>query len=195
MNFLKNLDFIFFDIGFKSILNLRYDNLKEVVYMKKSKRAVISVMMVLLIMMLQGCSPSDLSFSKLTTPTTTHEVNMDKYSSYKFEVSLTGDMTQKYEWYIYSTGEIDETGAKFRKGLFNKTYYWNYGYKVSGENDFYVYLLLVKDGDLETCRAFPYRVYFSDSGISLAEEKAFTLSGDPDLYKEISDSITLTTSY
>ena len=120
---------------------------------------------------------------------------MDKYSSYKFEVSLTGDMTQKYEWYIYSTGEIDETGAKFRKGLFNKTYYWNYGYKVSGENDFYVYLLLVKDGDLETCRAVPYRVYFSDSGISLAEEKAFTLSGDPDLYKEISDSITLTTSY
>ena len=68
MNFLKNFDFIFFDIGFKSILNLRYDNLKEVVYMKKSKRAVISVMMVLLIMMLQGCSPSDLSFSKLTFP-------------------------------------------------------------------------------------------------------------------------------
>ena len=81
MNFFKNLDFIFFDIGFKSILNLRYDNLKEVVYMKKSKRAVISVMMVLLIMMLQGCSPSDLSFSKLTTPTTTHEVNMDKYNN------------------------------------------------------------------------------------------------------------------
>lgn len=163
--------------------------------MKKSKRVVILAMMVLLVMMLQGCSPSDFSISKLTTPTTTHEVNMDKYSSYKFEVSLTADMTQKYEWYIYSTGEIDETGAKFRKGLFNKTYYWNYGYNVSGENDFYVYLLLVKDGDLETCRAFPYLVHFSDSGINLTEEDAFTLSGDPDLYKEVTDNITLTTSY
>lgn len=163
--------------------------------MKKTKRAVVSLMMVVLIMMLQGCSSSDFSISKLTTPITSHEINMDKYSSYKFEVSLTADMTQKYEWYIYSTGDIDETGVKLRKGLFNKTYYWNYAYSARGESDFYVYLLLVKDGDMDTCKAFPYLVHFSDSGIILTEEKAFTLSGNPDLYKEVTDTITLTTSY
>ncbi|MBQ1172730.1 MAG: hypothetical protein IIX48_09075 [Lachnospiraceae bacterium] len=163
--------------------------------MKKSKKVVVSLIMVFLVMILQGCSPSDFSFSKLTTPTTTHEVTMDKYSSYKFEVALTADMTQKYEWYIYTNGDIDETGVKLRKGLFNKTYYWNYGYNVSGENDFYVYLLLVKDGDLENCRAFPYLVRFTDPGISLNEEDAFTLSGNPDLYKEVTENISLTTSY
>ena len=163
--------------------------------MKKTKKTFISLLLVSLVLLLQGCLPSDFSVTKLTTPKTTHEVVKDESNKYKFEVSLTADMTQKYEWYVYTTGNIDETGAKFRKGVFNKTYYWNYGYTTTSGDDFYVYLLLVKDGDMETCKAFPYLIHFDDSGLNLTEEKAFTLSGDKGLYKEVTENLTLTASY
>ena len=48
---------------------------------------------------------------------------------------------------------------------------------------------------METCKAFPYLLHFDDSGLNLTEEKAFTLSGDKGLYKEVTENLTLTASY
>lgn len=163
--------------------------------MKKGKKILVLMLIMSLAALLQGCSPSDFSISALTTPSTTHELIKDKYNSKKFEISLTADMTQKYEWYVFSEVDLDKTGEKFRKGMFNDTYYWDYGYMVTEGDDFNVYLILVKDGDLDNSRVFPYHVRLKDTNVIISEEKAFTLDGHPDEYKLISNGITLTTSY
>lgn len=163
--------------------------------MKKCKRTICLLLIMLMAFMLQGCSIDDFSVSALTTPTTSHEIVKDKYVGNKIEITLKAEMEEKYEWYIYPLDNFDRTGEKLKKGLLNKTYTWNYAYLINAENDFTFYLLLVKDGDMETCRAFPYQVHVKDSGASVVEGKAFTLKGDTALYDEITSNLTLTTSY
>lgn len=163
--------------------------------MKKCKISICLLFVMLLAFLLQGCSADDLS--SITTPSTNHEIVMDKHSASKFEIKLTAEMAQKYEWYVFDPDDhLDKTGEKFKKGLFNDTYMWNYGYMVrNDQDDFYFYLILVKDGDLETCKAYPIRVHFGESNISLIEEKSFKVSGDKKFYKEVSQELVLTTSY
>lgn len=164
--------------------------------MNKAKKLLIFSFIMMFSFFLQGCSLEEYSIKNLTTPTTGHEIVKDKYSETKFEVQLKADMTQNYEWYVYSQKELDETGQKLRKGMFNKTYYWNYGYVARGdEEDFYLYLILVKDGDLETCKAYPYHMIMKDSKLYITEEKAFTLQNDKALNKEIAPKLELHNSY
>lgn len=139
--------------------------------------------------MMQGCS-----YEELTTPVTSHALTNDESNNFAFHVELKADLTQGYKWYIYATRDIDEADSKFHEGLLNDTYTSKYKYIVRESDEFNLYLVLVKDGNLETARIYPYEMVVTESdGVSFTEMTAYNLNTDAKLMKTLSERLDLTT--
>ena len=141
------------------------------------------------VFVLSGCS-----YEELTTPVTSHEVTYDENNEFAYRVELKADLTQGYKWYVYATAEIDEADMKVHEGLLNDTYTTKYKYIVRNLGEFDFYLILVKDGNLETARIFPYEMTVTDQdGISFEEMSAYNLNTDTKLMKTLSETLEITT--
>lgn len=157
--------------------------------MKKLKNVFLAVALMSCMLMMQGCS-----YEELTTPVTSHELTSDESNNYAFHVELKADLTQDYKWYVYSTQEIDEADSKYHEGLLNDTYTSKYKYIVREPGEFNLYLILVKDGNLETARIYPFEMSVTDSGgVSFTEMMAYNLNTDKKLMKTLSNTLDLTT--
>jgi hypothetical protein len=157
--------------------------------MKKIRKVLFIMTMLVSTFMLQGCS-----YEELTTPVTSHSITNDETNSLAFHIELKADLTQGYKWYIYSTQEIDEADSKYHEGLLNDTYTSKYKYIVRETDDFDLYLILVKDGNLETARIFPYKMSATEKdGVSFEEMTAYNLDTDTKLMKTLQASLQITT--
>lgn len=157
--------------------------------MKKFRNVFWGMVLILSMLVLQGCS-----YSELTTPVTSHEVTNDETNTFAFHVELNADLTQNYAWYVYATKEIDEADNKVHKGLLNDTYTNNYKYIIRDDGEFDFYLILVKDGNLETARIYPYKMTVTEAnGVSFEEMSAYNLNTDKKLMKTLSETLVLTT--
>lgn len=151
--------------------------------MKKSKKVLVTMLMIASMFLLQGCS----YYEELTTPVTSHEVVLNETNSFAFHVNLNADLTQNYKWYVYSTAEIDTADTTYREGFFNDTYTSEYKYITRNEGDFELYLILVQDGNLETARIYPYEMTVTTDGVSFTEMSAYNLNTDNKLMKTLSE--------
>ncbi|MGN0130834.1 MAG: hypothetical protein ACI4AA_00135 [Lachnospiraceae bacterium] len=157
--------------------------------MKRFRNMFFAMVLILSMFVLQGCS-----YSELTTPVTSHAVTYDESNTFAFHVELSADLTQGYKWYVYATSEIDEADQKVHKGLLNDTYTTKYKYIVRNAGEFDFYLILVKDGNLETARIFPYEMTVSETGgITFEEMSAYNLNTDTKLMKTLSKTLVITT--
>lgn len=140
-------------------------------------------------LVMQGCS-----YEELTTPVTSHELTNDESNNFAFHVELKADLTQGYKWYLYATHEIDEADSKYHEGLLNDTYTSKYKYIVRESGEFDLYLVLVKDGNLETARIYPYEMEVTEAnGITFTEMTAYNLNTDAKLMNTLSERLDLTT--
>ncbi|MBD5541860.1 MAG: hypothetical protein HDR00_11865 [Lachnospiraceae bacterium] len=156
--------------------------------MKKLKKVFLAVALMSCMLVMQGCS-----YEELTTPVTSHELTSDESNNYAFHVELKADLTQGYKWYVYSTQEIDEADSKYHEGLLNDTYTSKYKYIVREPGEFDLYLILVKDGNLETARIYPFEMTVTDSSeVSFTEMMAYNLNTDKKLMKTLSNTLDLT---
>jgi hypothetical protein len=157
--------------------------------MRKWKRFLLLMICLVSTCILQGCS-----YQELTTPVTSHAVTKDESNTFAFQVELKADLTQGYKWYIYATHEIDESDSKFHEGFLNDTYTSKYKYIVREASEFNFYLILVKDGNLDTARIFPYQMKVTESdGVSFEEMTAYNLDTDTKLMKTLKGSLEITT--
>lgn len=156
--------------------------------LKRFRKMFLAVVVMLSLLILPGCS-----FEELTTPVTSHAVTHDENNNFAFHVELKADLTQGYKWYVYATDEIDESDMKVHEGLLNDTYTTKYKYIVRNSGEFDFYLILVKDGNLETARIFPYEMTVTDQdGITFEEMSAYNLNTDTKLMKTLSESLDIT---
>ena len=158
--------------------------------MKKFRNVFFGMVLLISMLALSGCS-----YSELTTPVTSHELTVEETSTntWAFRVELNADLSQNYAWYVYATKEIDEAENKVHKGLLNDTFTNKYKYIVRDDGEFKFYLILVKDGNLETARIYPYemKVTVAD-GLTFEEMAAYNLNTDKKLMKTLSGTLDLT---
>lgn len=157
--------------------------------MKRFRKMFLAMVMMLSMVILPGCS-----YEELTTPVTSHEITNDENNNFAFRVELKADLTQGYKWYVYATAEIDESDMKVHEGFLNDTYTTKYKYIVRNAGEFDFYLILVKDGNLETARIFPYEMTVTEQdGVTFEEMSAYNLNTDTKLMKTLSNSLEITT--
>lgn len=157
--------------------------------MKKIKKIIMAMVLMVSMLALQGCS-----FSELTTPVTSHSITNDETNTFAFQVELKADLTQGYKWYIYATHEIDESDSKFHEGLLNDTYTSKYKYIVRETCEFNLYLILVKDGNLETARIYPYEMTVTEAdGITFEEMTSYNLNTDNKLMRTLNETLDIKT--
>lgn len=157
--------------------------------MKQIKKSFLAILLMMTMLALQGCS-----FSELTTPVTSHIVTPNESNDYAFHVELNADLSQGYKWYMYTTGDIDESESKVHKGFLNDTYNTKYKYVIREEGEFDFYLILVKDGNLETARIYPYEISVTQKdGFSCEEMNAYNLNTDTKLMKTLNEVLEITT--
>lgn len=157
--------------------------------MNKFKRIILGMVLMVSMLALQGCS-----YSELTTSVTSHSLTSDESNNFAFHVELKADLTQGYKWYVYATQEIDEADSKYHEGLLNDTYTSKYKYIVRESGEFDLYLILVKDGNLETARIYPYEMTVTEKeGISFEEMSAYNLNSDTKLMKTLSGALDIKT--
>ncbi|MCH5281491.1 MAG: hypothetical protein J1E61_08465 [Lachnospiraceae bacterium] len=154
--------------------------------MKKMRKLFLAAVLISSMLILQGCS-----FSDLTTPVTSHSVTKDDNNGLKFHVDLKADMSQNYKWYVYSDSEIDQAKDKVSDGMFNDTRTNNYEFIVREEKDFTFYLVLVKDANLETARIYPYKMSVKGGDIQIEELAAYNLNTDKKLMKTLTSALDL----
>ena len=154
--------------------------------MKRLKKLFLAVVLIVSMLVLQGCSVSE-----LTTPVTSHSVTKDENNSLKFHADLKADMSQNYKWYVYSTIEIDEAQNKISDGMFNDTRTNKYEFIVREESEFTFYLILVKDANLETARIYPYEMSSAGGDLKIEEMAAYNLNTDKKLMKTLTGALDL----
>lgn len=165
------------------------DYAKGVIRMKRVKKIFLGTLLTVAMLVLQGCS-----FSELTTPVTSHNVTENESNAYAFHVELNADLSQGYKWYMYTTGDIDESDSKVHKGFFNNTYNTKYKYVIREDGEFDFYLILVKDGNLETARIYPYEISVTQKdGFTCEEMSDYNLNTDTKLMKTLSETLEITT--
>lgn len=156
--------------------------------MKRFRKLFLAMILTLSVFVLSGCS-----YEELTTPVTSHEITKDEDDNFTFHVELKADLTQGYKWYVYATQEIDEADMKVHEGFLNDTYTTKYEYIVRNVGEFDLYLILVKDGNLDTARIFPYEMTVTEQdGITFEEMSAYNLNTDTKLLKTLRNSLDLT---
>lgn len=157
--------------------------------MKKFRNLFLVIVLMFSMFVLQGCS-----FEEMTTPVTSHQITPDETNTFAFHVELKADLTQGYKWYVYATHEIDEADLKVHEGFLNDTYTSKYKYIVRDAGEFDFYLILVKDGNLQTARIFPYEMTVTDKdGVTFKEMSAYNLDTNTKLMKTLSNTLEITT--
>lgn len=155
--------------------------------LRNMKKAIVSLLLVMTMFMLQGCS-----LSELTTPVTTHSMSIDENNKTIFKVVMKADTDLNYKWYTYCTMEIDQNDSNISDGLFNHTHTSEYEYTVRDAGDFKYYMILVEDSNLETARIFPFNMSSDGATVTFEEMTAYNLNTDKKLMKTLSETLVLT---
>lgn len=134
----------------------------------------IAAMILVIAFCLQGCTLMD--------PETSYKVTLDD-SKKKLEMELKADLSQGYEWIFYP-GEgvlIEASTPTYRNDIFSDTYVTKCTFTAHEQESDDLYLILIKDGDIDSAKAYIYPVSFDADGICTlgkVEEKSVGLNKD-----------------
>jgi len=154
--------------------------------MKKFRKILCLLMVLAMSFALQGCTVEDItefSFSDLFKAETSHAVYRNEDYQQQFYVDLKTDTTTGYQWYVYMTDAPDQIKEQFREGRFNHTNSVSTEYKVLDEQEFDLYLVLVKNGDIDGAKCFPYHISENKNRASIEEQKSYNLIDETKVYK------------
>ena len=158
--------------------------------MKKIHRVLCLILVFAMSFCLQGCSVEDIttfSFDDLFKGETSHAVYRNEDYPTQFYIDLKTDTETGYEWFVYMTDSPDQLKEQLREGRLNHTNSSLTEYKVLDEQKFDLYLLLVKNGDIDGAKCFPYHIERKETRASIEEKDSYTLRDEPNAYKLLKD--------
>lgn len=140
----------------------------------KKIRFGIAAMILVIAFCLQGCTLMD--------PETSYKVTLDDASK-KVEMELKADLTQGYEWMFFTASGvlIQASTPTYRNDIFSDTYITKCTFTAHEQESDELYLILIKDGDVDNAKAYIYPVSYDANGICTlgkVEEKSVGLNKD-----------------
>ena len=143
----------------------------------KKRLALISVLLVLCIVFLQGCSAEGETSIKVVTN--------DKGT--RIEATLKADKSKSYEWkYFTKNNKLTESATEFSNDIFSNTYTQKYGFVIDEKESDVVYFVLYQTDDIEGGKVYEYEISYNDEGkIVLGEQKETWLKNNSELLKQV----------
>lgn len=141
------------------------------------KGIVVGLLAVMFI--LQGCTLRD-------AETTINVTQSD--DKRKLQVELKADTSQNYEWkYFTQNGLVIETTLpENTSDQFSTTYITRYRFGAHDEGQDTMYFVLIKDGDLETAKAYAYEVSVdANAALTISQPTEMTVKLYPELMQRL----------
>lgn len=143
----------------------------------KKRFSLLSVLLVLCIMFLQGCSAEGETSIKVVT----------NDAKTRIEATLKADESKNYEWkYFTKNNKLTESATDFSNDIFSSTYTQKYGFVINERESDIVYFVLYQKDDVEGGKVYEYEISYNDEGeIVLGEQKETWLKNNPELLKQV----------
>ncbi len=147
----------------------------------KKKLTLLTVLLVLCTIFLQGCSAEGETSIKVVTN--------DKGT--RIEATLKADESKNYEWkYFTKNGNVTESATEFSNDLFSDTYTQKYGFVIDERASDVIYFVLYKTDDVEGGKVYEYEVSYNDDGeIELGKQVETWLKSNPELLKRVEQDL------
>ena len=143
----------------------------------KKRLLVLSLVLIMCMMFLQGCSMEGETSIKVVT-------NERKT---RIEATLKADESENYVWkYFTEKGNITESATEFSNDIFSDTYTQKYGFVIDERASDTLYFVLYKTDDIEGGKIFEYTVSYNEDGeIVLGDKKETWLKHNSDLLEKV----------
>ena len=143
----------------------------------KKKLLVLGCIMMLCMMLLQGCSKEGETSIKVTTNETGNRI----------EAVLKADESKNYAWmYFTQKGNLTESASELSNDIFSNTYTQKYGFVIDERDSDIIYFVLFQTYDIESGKIFEYEVSYDEEGkIVLGEQKESYLMNNSYLLEKV----------
>ncbi len=143
----------------------------------KRKLISFSIVLMLCMMFLQGCSKEGETSIKVVV----------NEKGTRIEATLKADESKNYKWlYFTKDGKITESATEFTEDIFSDTYTQKYGFVIDERDSDVLYFVLYQTDDIESGKIFEYEVSYNEEGmILLGEQKESFLSHNKDLLEQV----------
>lgn len=147
----------------------------------KNVKTCLIYSLLIIMLFLQGCT--------LREAQTTIQVTQSD-DKRKLQVELKADTSQNYEWKYYTqNGLISEsTLPENTSDQFSTTYITRYRFTAHDEGTDTIYFILIKDGDLETAKAYAYEVTVDENAaIRISSPTEMTINLYPEIMERVKE--------
>lgn len=146
----------------------------------KKKFSVLSILLVLCTMLLQGCSTEGETSIKVVT----------NEAGTRIEATLKADESKNYEWkYFTKNNKLTESATEFSNDIFSDTYTQKYGFVIDERESDVIYFVLYQTDDVEGGKVYEYEISYDEDGkIVLGEQKEMWLKNNPEILKKMQPS-------
>ena len=143
----------------------------------KKKFITMSFVLLLFMMLLQGCSMEGETSIKVIT-------NDD---GDRIEATLKADESKNYAWvYFTKNDKLTESATNFSNDIFSNTYTQKYGFVIDERDSDVLYFVLYQTDDIEAGKIFEYEVSYNEEGkIVLGEQKDSLLKHNSELLEKV----------
>ncbi len=143
----------------------------------KKKFIVLSLVLVLCMMLLQGCSMEGETSIKVVT----------NENGTRIEATLKADESKNYEWkYFTKNNNLTESATDFSNDIFTNTYTQKYAFVIDEKDTDVVYFVLYQTDNIEGGKVFEYEVSYNEDGkIVLGDQKETQLEYNSELLEKV----------
>lgn len=143
----------------------------------KKKFVVLSLILILSMWLLQGCS--------MEGETSIKVVANDRGT--RIEATLKADESKNYEWkYFTKKGNLTESATEFSNDLFSDTYTQKYGFVIDEKESDTIYFVLYQTDDIEGGKVFEYDISYDEDGkIVLGDQVETSLKYNQELLDKV----------
>lgn len=143
----------------------------------KKKRITLSFIIMLCMIILQGCSKEGETSIKVVT----------NEKGTRIEATLKADESKNYEWkYFTKDNKVTESATDFSKDIFSTTYTQKYGFVIDEKESDIIYFIVYQTDDIENGNIYEYEISYNEEGsIVLGEQKEKRLINYPDLLERV----------
>ena len=141
------------------------------------KYRLISILLLLCVFLLQGCSKEGTTSIKVVT----------SENGQRIEVELKANEAKNHAWaYFTENGNLTESASEFKNDLFSETYIQKYGFVIDERAQDTIAFVLYETNNVEKGKVYKYDVsYDQDGKIILDGGKESLLENHPDLIEKI----------
>lgn len=143
----------------------------------RKKFVNLSLILLLCMMLLQGCSAEGETSIKV--------VANEKEA--RIEATLKADESKNYKWmYFTKNNNITESATDFSNDIFSDTYTQKYGIVLDQEGEDILYFVLYQTDKIEDGKIFEYEIsYDEEENIVLGEQKETSLKNNAELLEKV----------